>query len=200
MDRLSQMMQFGIISCAALALCRETFEPVLLERKAHRLRKETGNADLKSKYHRSLSFHRIIHLTIDRLGPMLLHSPISAIFSLYTSVVYSTYLILLTTFPYVFGRNCGFSTGIIGLFYVAVLVGTLLAIAIPGIWALTISLIHHSQRTHIKSKSRRRLLSILPTLIMLPTGIIIYGWTAEYKAQWAVAMLGIVLVGSSFGG
>ena len=84
--------------------------------------------------------------------------------------------------------------------YVAVLVGTLLAIAIAGIWALTISLIHHSQRTHIKSKSRRRLLSILPTLIMLPTGIIIYGWTAEYKAWWAVAMLGIVLVGSSFGG
>lgn len=200
MDRLSQMVQFGIISCAALALCRETFEPVLLERKAHRLRKETGNADLQSKYYRSLSFYRITHLSFDPLGSMLLHSPISAIFSIYTSVVYSTYLILLTTFPYVFGRNYGFSTDIIGLSYVAVLVGTLLAIAIPGIWVLTTSLIHHSQRAHMKSKSHRRLLSILPTLITLPTGIIIYGWAAEYKVQWAVAMLGIVLVGYSFGG
>jgi hypothetical protein len=40
-----------------------------------------------------------------------------------------------------------------------------------------------------------RLTLLLPAYCLIPTGLFIYGWTAQYKVQWIVPILATVLIG-----
>jgi multidrug resistance protein len=80
-----------IASVAAMGMfifSRETYAPVLLERKAAKLRKETGNENLRSKLAHGLT--PSVHLKHSLVRPMkmLIFSPIVFSLSLYMAVVY----------------------------------------------------------------------------------------------------------------
>lgn len=40
-----------------------------------------------------------------------------------------------------------------------------------------------------------RLTSLLPAYCLIPIGLFIYGWTAQYKVHWIVPILATVLIG-----
>jgi MFS family permease len=87
----------GVTSLAALLLMRESYAPVLLERKAKRLRQETGNNNLRSKLDRGLSPKQLFKLSIVRPSKLLLLSPICLLMSLYLSFVVCIVLVVLST-------------------------------------------------------------------------------------------------------
>jgi hypothetical protein len=67
---------------------RESYAPAILERKAKRLRKSTGNPNLKSKLDSGLTAKDLFIFSIVRPSKMILFSPTVFFLSLYVAVTY----------------------------------------------------------------------------------------------------------------
>jgi MFS family permease len=78
----------AVAALGMFVFLRETYVPVLLERKAAQLRKETGNMNLRSKLDHGLTPRAHIARSLIRPMKMLLFSPIVFFLSLYMAVVY----------------------------------------------------------------------------------------------------------------
>ena len=123
--------QFVDLSGAAMrgqVTLTPNFAPVLLERKAARLRKETGNDLLRSKLDVGLSPRDYFKRGIVRPVKMFIYSPIVAILAFYMAIIYSYLYLLFTTFTDVFQRTYHFSTSIVGLAYLGLGVGSFIGL------------------------------------------------------------------------
>jgi predicted MFS family arabinose efflux permease len=109
---------------------RETYAPVLLKRKAARLRKETGNPNLVSKSDKGLTPTELLKRSIVRPIKLLLFSPIVFLLSTFCALVFGLTFLLFTTFPLVFESQYGFSSGISGLSYLGLGIGMILGLAL----------------------------------------------------------------------
>ena len=107
----------GVVAIGMAFFMRETYAPVLLERKAQRLRKETGNPNLRSKLDTGLPPKERFTRSIVRPMKMLFLSPIVMLLSLYIAVIYGYLYLLFTTITEVFEGTYQFSQGSVGLAY-----------------------------------------------------------------------------------
>ena len=92
----------GVTGILTFFFMQESYAPVLLERKAERLRKETGNPNLRSKLDPGLTTGELIRRSIVRPTKMLFLSPIVLLFSTFIGFVYGVLYLLFTTFTFVF--------------------------------------------------------------------------------------------------
>lgn len=110
---------------------RETFSPVLLERIARQLRKETGDARYHAKGNSDKKLGRLLLGAVTRPTRMLVN-PIIIGTSVYMAVMYGIIYLLFTTFSVVFQRNYGFREGIAGLAYLGIGIGSALGMFLFG--------------------------------------------------------------------
>lgn len=98
---------------------RETYAPVLLERKAKTLRKSTGNLALVVERPASApaSASELFWRTITRPSKMILFSPIILSLGVYTGIVFAYLYLMLVTFTEIYEQKYGFSIGVTGLMY-----------------------------------------------------------------------------------
>ena len=82
------VMSGGIFSIIMMVVLKETYHPVILERKVSRLRKATGSKQLRSKLDTGLSPGAYFMRNIIRPLKMLTLSPIVIITSLFNAVTY----------------------------------------------------------------------------------------------------------------
>ncbi|KAK0271390.1 hypothetical protein LTR91_025323 [Friedmanniomyces endolithicus] len=185
----------GAVTIAGFLFMRETYAPVILERRAKRLRKETGNPDLRSKLAIDLPPKTLFLRAIVRPTKLLFLSPICALMSLYMAVVYGILYLLFTTFTFVFEENYHFSGSTVGLVYIGCGVGNLLGLAIIG--KASDPIMKHLAKKYSdgKIKPEYRLPVLMYAGPFIPVGLFIYGWTAQYHVQWAVPILGTLFVG-----
>lgn len=94
----------AVVSFIALFTIHETYAPVLLARKAKKLRKETGNTELRSKLESGLPPREVFVRAIARPTKLLFLSPICCLMSVYMAVVYGILYLLFTTFTFVYGE------------------------------------------------------------------------------------------------
>lgn len=185
----------GGIAIMAFVFMKETYAPTLLERKARRLRKETGNMNLRSKLDNGLSPRQLFIRAIVRPTKLMLLSPICAFMSLYMAVVYGFLYLLFTTFTFVFEDNYGFSSSTVGLVYIGLGIGNFIGLALLG-FSSDRTMMYLARKYNdgvIKPEYRLPLLMYVGPA--LPLGLLIYGWTAQYHIQWAVPLLGTLFVG-----
>jgi hypothetical protein len=109
---------------------RETYAPVILERKAARLRKANNNPHLRSRLHKGISASQILKRSILLPLKLLLFSPIVGLISLYVAFAYGLTFLLFATFPAVFDEQYHFSPGVSGLSYLGMGLGYLIGIGI----------------------------------------------------------------------
>ena len=202
----------SITAVTALLCMRESYSPVLLARKAKKLRSQTGNMNLRSKLDNGLTAKQLFSRAIVRPSKLLLLSPICFLMSLYIGIVYGTLYILFTTFTFVFEENYGFSEATVGLVYLGVGIGMLIAIAILGFTSDRI-LRRLSSKNNNEPKPEYRLPPLMYGAPTLPIGLFIYGWTAQYKVcirlpavkvimltpqqvHWALPLLGTAIFGA----
>ena len=172
---------------------RETYEPTLLDRRAARLRKETKNPNLRSKFETTGRRHADIFLqAIIRPTKMLFRSPIVFSLSLYMAVVYGYLYLLFTTMTLVFQQQYGFSSGNVGLTFLGIGVGSLLGLIIFG---LVSDLIVKQMSQKGEMKPEYRLPPLIPGSLLIPLGLLWYGWTVEKDEHWILPILGTMFVG-----
>ena len=116
----------AILTILSPFLIRETYGPVLLEAKARRLRKETGNPQLKSRLDPGVSRREVVFKALIRPPKLLLTSFVVTIIALDVAVVYGYQYLVFTTLAYIFQDKYHLSTGISGLVYLGNGIGTIL--------------------------------------------------------------------------
>ncbi|OGM48092.1 hypothetical protein ABOM_002891 [Aspergillus bombycis] len=121
----------GVMTVIVFLFLRESYPYVLLKRKTERLRKETGNLDLRSALDTGKTPGQLFAFSIWRPLKMLM-SPIVLLLSLYAAVVYSYLYLCFTTFPLIFGGQYGFGSGASGLATLGLGVGSLVGVIFCG--------------------------------------------------------------------
>lgn len=171
---------------------RETYAPVLLQRKVDRLQRETGNPRLKSAMANNLSRGERLSRSFRRPLVLLFRSPIVFLFSVFIAVVYSYQFLLFVTIPNVFGKLYHFTVGETGLAYLGIASGLLIGNALFG---------YISDRLLTKKgkgeemKPEYRLPLMIPGAFCIPACFFIYGWTTHYGVYWFVPICATSLLG-----
>lgn len=173
---------------------RETYPIALLNKKAKRLRKETGNSKLRSAEDLGLTPAELLKVSIYRPIKLLLFSPIVLCLSVYIAFVYGLLYLLFTTITSVFTDIYHFSQGLAGLAYLGIGIGMFLGVFIVG--ASSDRLLKKlTAANNGVVKPEYRLPPMMVAGLILPLGLFLYGWTAEYKVHWIVPIIGMGLVG-----
>ena len=187
---IDSVKQSGLIGVATVIFMRETNYTVLLQRKARRARKETGNDKLVPKLTRNETPKQMLARAIVRPLKLLIFSPIVLLVSLYTGILFGLIFLLFTTFPSVFQDVYGFSPGTAGLAYLGLGIGMVLGLVLFSVLS--------DKMLKQKSGAARpedRLILMKWLGPITPLGLFIYGWTAKYAVHWIVPIIGTFVVG-----
>ncbi|KAM0429799.1 hypothetical protein ACHAPT_006405 [Fusarium lateritium] len=182
----------GAIMLGMFVTMKESYAPIILERKAIRLRKETGNDRLRSKLDAGLTKNELLKRCIVRPAKMLIFSPICSIFAVYLAIVYGYLYLLFTSVPYVFEDAYGFSTKTVGLVYLGLGIGSFVGM---GWFAFDSNKEVKKQMAVDNLKPEARLKLLPAAAIIFPIGFFIYGWTADFKTHWMAPIIGLAIIG-----
>ncbi|KAF2222070.1 major facilitator superfamily domain-containing protein [Elsinoe ampelina] len=185
----------GFLFLVTAAFTRETFAPVLLARKTARLRRKTGNTNLRSKMDNGLTFSTVFWRAVQRPTHMFLRSPIVTAMSIYVSFVYGILYVLFTTFTFVFVENYDWTPQKSGLVYIGLGIGTIMGLFILG--STSDKLCQHLAEKHNNGvlKPEYRLPPLMYGGVTVPLGLFLYGWATQYTLYWPIPLTGTVLVG-----
>lgn len=183
----------GMLVAIGLFFLPETCHAILLERKADKLAKATGQAyyanrgreKLTARLTRSLSRPIIFlftHPTIQFMGILLAYN-------------FGLLYIVLSTFATLWIERYGQSKLVGGLHYIALVIGYTLAAQVGGrlmdkIWAYL-----KKRAGGSKTAPEYRVPLMVPGAALVLIGIFIYGWTAQGRVHWIGPDIGIAIFG-----
>jgi hypothetical protein len=110
----------GVIEIGFIAFFRETYKVTILRRKTLRMRKETGNDQLRPAIERPKGFEAFLQKGLIRPARMICLSPVLILLAIYVSVIFAYLYILLTTLTPVFQDKYSFSTQSASLVYIGI--------------------------------------------------------------------------------
>lgn len=173
----------------------ETYGAALLAKKKKDLIKITGNKELHTEFdvpNRKFSSH--IGTAFKRPFKLLFTQPIVQVLSLYIGFVYGVLYLVLATFPILWtGRRFyNESDGIAGLNYISLGAGFFIGTQIAAKTADRIYK-HLKAKNGGEGKSEYRVPLMFPGAVMVPIGLLIYGWSAQYRVHWIVPNIGAAI-------
>jgi DHA1 family multidrug resistance protein-like MFS transporter len=131
----------GPVWVAFFFLVPETYSDTILLRRAVRLRRLTGNKQLKSQSEvkqGSMTLHQMLVESLLRPMQIMILDPAITYTAIYTSLVYGIYYSFFEAFPLVYPVIYGFSLGEMGLVFLSVLIGVIISLAIYCFYILAI--------------------------------------------------------------
>lgn len=187
--------QIGVVTVIAFCVLRETYPPVLLERKAARLTRQTGNASYRSKLASNVSSTELFKRSIMRPSKMLLCCPVVTILCTYVAILYGTLYLLFATYSFVFKQVYEFSTSAAGLVFLAGGAGTLLGLLYTAKFSDRSVRKHTAAGKSVTPEDRLPLIITLPGALTFPIGLFLYGWSVEQRVHWIVPQIGTAVTG-----
>ncbi|ETS83235.1 hypothetical protein PFICI_05111 [Pestalotiopsis fici W106-1] len=185
------------IQISGIIFLRETYVPVLLAWKRKKLVKETGNENLHTPFdHPDRTLAKTLRVAFVRPFRLLSTQVILQILALYMMFLYGLMYIVLVSFPSLWAtpepEGYGESLGISGLNYISLGVGFFLGAQVCA---------PLQDRVYAGLKARNggpgrpeyRVPMMVPGAVLVPVGLFIYGWTAEYKTHWIGPNIGAAL-------
>jgi MFS family permease len=173
----------GVQWLLILTLVPETYHPVLLRRKAIKLRAETGDLRYRAPHER---LERSITMTVItscyRPFQLLFLEPMCLLICLLSSVLLGILYLFFGAFPLVFGNNHGFQLWQVGLTFLGIFVGMMIGISSDMVWKKKYAKLvrDYSKETGIENSSE-------PEFRLLPT---IYGAWIVPIALFGESLLG----------
>lgn len=172
----------------------ETSSANILLRRAQRLRKLTGNANIKSQSEIDQAKMTISDLTTEALWrpfQLILLDPSIAFNAVYVAIIYGIFYSFFEAFPLVYISMYAFNPGEMGLTFLSVTVGVVLATS--WYWWYIYTIVEPSIRLHGLGSPERRLIPALYVTFLVPIGLFIFGWTARPEVHWIASCVGIVI-------
>ena len=187
----------AVLILASFFSFRETHGPTLLRRKAAEMRRETGNMEFCTTFERldhGRTITGVLGRSLSRPIRLLLTHSIIQLVSLIFAFNFGVLLLVVSTFAGVWTTKYNESVATSGLHYIALVVGELTGATIGA------PLIDHVWR-HLREKSNGtvtpeyRVPLLLPGAILVPVGLLWYGWAAQAQIFWIVPDVGVAVLG-----
>lgn len=183
----------AVVQVNGFFFLRETYAPVILERKKKRLIKETGNTALYTAFDSpDRTFSQTLRTAMVRPFRLLGTQPIVQILALYMTYLYGLMYIMLSTFPALW-RSYGQGIGMGGLNYISLGVGFFLGAQVGAPLQDKIYAYLKKRDGVTVGRPEYRVPMIVPGALLVPMGLIIYGWTAQARTHWIFPNIGAAL-------
>lgn len=154
----------------------ETSPSNILLRRAKRLRKLTGDPRVKSQSEIDQANLKVMDLVKENLlrpNQMMVLDPAIGFTAVYTALVYGIYYSFFEAFPLVYIGMYGFNLGVMGLAFLSITVGVI--IAITCYWSYVYWKVEPEIRQHGLGAPERRLIPALFAAFLCPIGLFLFG-------------------------
>ena len=175
----------------------ETYAPLILKRRAERLRRETGNDRYYTVHERleqKKSVFLVVTRTLSRPLRLLIFHPILQVTSLILAFNYGILYIVLSSFADLWMQQYGQSVEISGLHYIACAFGELAGSLLGGPlmdWLFRRMLARSADGEHTPEF---RIPMTFPGAFLIPLGLLVYGWTAQFRTHWIAVDIGVFVI------
>ncbi|KZL76422.1 MFS multidrug transporter [Colletotrichum tofieldiae] len=186
----------AVIQSIGVFVLQETFAPVLLTRRKKRLIKETGNTALHTDFdHPDRTIARTLGIAFTRPFRLLGTQPLVQCLALYMMYLYGLMYLVLSTFPALWTGEYGESVGISGLNYISLGLGFFIGAqtCAPLQDRIYAALKRRYAPDGGPGRPEFRVPMMIPGALLVPTGLLIYGWTAQHHTHWIGPNIGAVL-------
>lgn len=122
-------MSFAGLTWITSSLVPETYAPVILKKRAKRLRKETGNNKIMTEQEtQGLLLSDILRNCLLRPLYFVVTEPVLDLMCFYVCLIYALLYAFFFAYPVIFTELYGFNDGQVGLMFIAILIGALMAL------------------------------------------------------------------------
>ncbi|KAI0285974.1 MFS polyamine transporter [Russula aff. rugulosa BPL654] len=184
-----------------LLFLKETYAPVLLERKAAIMRKSMDEEKARGMTIRTAMdatdrhWKAVFGKALVRPFKLFIYEPIVQLLGLYMAFIYGLLYLFLTTISTAFRDVYHDRVGIAGLHYLALGLGLSIPSQINARLMDKMYMLLKARNGGV-GRPEFRLPNIVPGTILLPIGLLITGWTMQEHVFWLVPDIGIALVGA----
>jgi DHA1 family multidrug resistance protein-like MFS transporter len=185
----------GPVFVSLMFFLPETSSSNILLRRAERLRKITGNQNLKSQSEidqSKLTVNEVVVGNLWRPFQINFQDPAVLFTSVYVALIYGIYYSFFEVFPIVYGAGgYGMNLGQLGLVFLCILVAVL--IAIPAYWSYLYWVANPEILTKGLPPPEKRLIPAIYASILAPVGLFIFAWTGNHpdRNPWIAPTIGI---------
>ncbi|CAD0087715.1 unnamed protein product [Aureobasidium vineae] len=189
----------GGMLAAIIFLVPETYHPVLLRKKAIKLRKDTGNPAWRAPIENmNKSVFRTVAWSCVRPFQLLFLEAMCLSLCVLSAILLGILYLFFGAFPLVFENNHGFVLWQTGLTFIGIFVGMVTGVSCDPIWK------KNYRRLVTKnggvSEPEFRLPPTILGAILVPIGLFGFGWTTYSSVHWIVPIVfsGIFGLGNIF--
>lgn len=184
----------GVIQFIGFFALLETYAPLILEQKAARLAKKTGDDQLSIPIVKTTPpLSTLVMRALQRPMFLLLTQPIIQALALYQLYNYGVIYLVLTTFPNVWVGIYHEKPSVGGLNYLSIGLGFLIA----SIFAAPLNDRIYVYLKHTRGKGQGRpefrIPLMFPASILVVIGLFVYGWTIHFRTHWIFPNLGMFI-------
>lgn len=177
----------------------ETFGPVLLARRAQRLRREDPKTEVVAPHElERMDLRQLAVRVLTRPLRMLLFEMIVSASCVYLALIYSIFYMTFQSFPIIYEDLYGLSAGVEGLTFLTMGVGALFALPIFLGWDSYLRRAQEENRPWTKKEEYRRLPLACLGGPLFVISLFWLGWTARTDIPFAVPMLSGIPFGMGF--
>lgn len=174
----------------------ESYEPVLLARKARKLRASGNQTAWHPHENKKLTPKEILSKHFARPITMLLTEPIVTCIAFYASFVYAILYLTLEVFPIVFVENRGYSIFTGSLPFLGLFAGVLVAILIN--LGNQPYYLNRLEKADAAAVPEARLPAMFIGAILFPIGLFFFGFTAAPRYHWILPSIAAAFIGAGF--
>jgi DHA1 family multidrug resistance protein-like MFS transporter len=189
------MIVDGIILAIDVLVLSETYAPIILKRRATRLRKETGNQTYYAQHEEfRLDFKEYISLHLLRPFAMLA-TPIVFFIAMFASYVFGILYLVVTSVPVAFELSYNWKGTVTTLPLSAVAMG-----AWCGGFINILCQIEYGKQVRANNNEplpEKRFIPMMYFGWLMPAGLMMFAWSAG-RTHWIVPFLGIGIMSSGF--
>ncbi|KAI8674965.1 MFS domain-containing protein [Fusarium keratoplasticum] len=191
---------FGLL-LGIVFLVPETYHPILVRDKARQTRKETGDERWKAPNEKTQkSVVGAIGRSLLRPFQLLIFEPMCLNLCIFSAILLGILYLFFGAFPLVFINVYGFNLWQVGLTFLGILVGMVLAAGLDPVWhRIRVNLIRQlSEESGVEGKSEPefRLPPAILGSVLVPAGIFMFGWSCYPWVHWIVPIIGAAIFGA----
>lgn len=180
----------GVVLVFIVFIVPETYPPILLRAKAHRLRKTQQDDRYYAPIERSgVRFNfKTVALAVKRPTLMLVRIPMLLMLCIYCGLLLALLYGFFVSYPYVFKTVYGFTPSQTGLAFIGISVGCILCV--PVSFANDWVVARLVARNGGVPEPEFLLVQTIFGCVMVPAGMFIFGWAARPDRHWLGPVFG----------
>ncbi|KAJ5942612.1 hypothetical protein N7516_002780 [Penicillium verrucosum] len=191
----------GVMLASIIFLVPETYHPVLLRRKAEKLRQETGDERLKAPIEKlQRSVIQTVLLSMKRPVLLLVLEPMCLCLCIFSAILLGILYLFFGAFQLVFSEVYGLVIWQRGLCFLGLFVGMVIAILSDPIWRRNYVRLERNHEKATKMLDDFQPEWRLPPAILggplVTIGLFIFAWTIYSNVHWIAPIIGSAVFGA----